>query len=294
MKNLFTRFRKEAIDTATNAAETAPSFSPLLQTGAFMPSTPALREAITGFIIQSLQPYVDEKAISIAGLHFYIVCKTPQEEEAARVALYTDRPGMFAGTLLERKMLNHFIQLSPNWYFECHVVNDHKLPENCIRKENFGLHIVRAGEPVTVHFSTAILEVLAGQAEQSVYRLDPQQQLKYCIGRTKTPQLSSGRIQVNDIVFIGSDEPGYNAVTGAPNNRVSRNHASIVFDTATGNWLLYPDKGGLPENGNKLKIHTAADKIKWLNIHGVSHSLADGDQVELGGEAIVRFRIPGK
>jgi hypothetical protein len=287
MKNLF---RKDAAIMPANT--TAPNFSPLVQTGAFMPSTPALREGVIAFILQSLQPYVDEKGISIAGLHFYMLCKTPQEEEAARIALYTDRPGLFASTLLERKLLNHFIQLSSNWYFESHVVNDHKLPENCIRKENFGLHIVRAGEPVTVHFSTAVLEVLAGQGERQVYTLDPHQQLKYCIGRTKTPQLSSGRIQANDIVFLGSDEPGFDERMGAPNNRVSRNHASIIFDTATGNWLLYPDKGGLPENGNKLKIHTAADKIKWLNIYGVSHSLADGDQVELGGEAILRFRIP--
>jgi hypothetical protein len=47
----------------------------------------------------------------------------------------------------------------------------------------------------------------------------------------------------------------------------------------------------LPDNGNKLKVHTADDKIKWLNIYGVAHALQEGDQVELGGEAVLRFKL---
>lgn len=254
----------------------------------FIPATTAMREAIIQFIVQSLQPYVDEKSLSLAGLHFYIVCTSSNQEEAARVALYLDRPGMFQAEHLERKLLNHFIQPAPGWYFESHVVD--KLPENCIQKNSFGLKVVPAGERVTEKYSKALIQVLAGQTEQSEYLLDPGKQLKFYIGRSKTPQLFTGKIQQNDIVFLGKDEPGFNELTGSANLHVSRNHAYITYDNKSGRYLLFPDKGGLPDNGNKIKIHTSDDKVKWLNIYGVAHCLCDGDQVELGGAAVLRFR----
>jgi hypothetical protein len=220
-----------------------------------------------------------------------MVCSDPEQAAVAEVALYTDRPGLFKTSQLERKLMNHFIQLDPAWFFEYHLVKEHQLPENCIRKDNFGLSVVRSGAAVTGHYSKALLEILSGQAAQTVYTLDPEKQLKFCIGRTHTPQLSSGKIQQNDIVFLGHDDPEYNEQKGGNNGRVSRNHAYLLYDPKTGNWLLYPDSGGLPENGNKLKVHTSEDKVKWLNIYGVPHCLIDGDQVELGGSAVVRFRL---
>jgi len=291
MKNIFNRLKKGFGTEQETTASDGPAPSAAGEAASFMPSTPAMREAIIGFIIQSLQPYVDEKGLSVTGLHFYIVCSNREQEETARVALYMDRPGMFKTEQLERKLQNHFIQLDPGWFFEWHVVKDQQLPENCIRKANFGLNVVRSGEPVTGHYSKAVVEVLTGQAGQSEYILDPHKQLKFYVGRTSTPQLFSGKIQQNDIVFIGRDEPGFNELTGSPNLHVSRNHALIIYDAGTNSWLLYPDKGGLPENGNKLKVHTNNDKVKWLNIYGVSHCLADGDKVELGGEAVLRFRL---
>ncbi|MEO5998803.1 MAG: hypothetical protein ABIN89_18680 [Chitinophagaceae bacterium] len=291
MKNILNRLKKgfgTSQEPVTNDVS-----SPLapLETQSFMPSTPALREAIAGFIIQSLQPYVDEKAASVKGLHFYIVCSNHEQEEAAQLALYMDRPGMFKTEHLERKLLNHFIQIDPDWSFECQVVSEHQLPGNCIRKTNFGLTVVRSGEHAISQYAKALLQVLTGQAEQSEYVLDPQKQLKFYIGRTRNPQLLSGKIQQNDIVFLGWDEPGFNELTGSPNLHVSRNHAYIVYDTRTNFYRLYPDKGGLPESGNKLKVHTCEDKVKWLNLYGVSHRLCDGDQVELGVAAVFRFRL---
>ena len=291
MKNIFNRLKKGFGTSLEPGDNDKPVQLPTEETHSFMPSTPALRETIVGFIIQSLQPYVDEKAAAINGLHFYIVCSNHEEEEAARLALYMDRPGMFKTEHLERKLVNHFIQLDADWSFEYHIVKEHQLPENSIRKKNFGLTVIRSGEQVTSHYTKALVQVLTGQAEQSEYVLDPHKQLKFYIGRTRTPQLLSGKIQQNDIVFLGWDEPGFNEMIGSPNLHVSRNHAYIVFDTRTNCYRLYPDKGGLPESGNKLKVHTSDDKVKWLNLYGISHSLSDGDQVELGGAAVLRFRM---
>ena len=255
-----------------------------------MPSTPAMRNNITGFILQCLQPYSDEKGIAFKGLHLYIVCENPEEEAAARVALYMDKPELFV-SLLERKLKDHFIQPEAGWFFEPKLVGEVQLPASCMRKNNFALEIIGPDQKNNINGTKAFIQVLAGQTEQADYTLDPDKQLKFYIGRTKTPQLSSGKIQQNDIVFTGIDDPGFSEDKEGANAKVSRNHAYIVYDQKTNSWLLYPDKGGLPENGNKLKVHTANDTIKWLNIYGVSHELNDGDQVELGGAAILKFSI---
>ncbi len=167
MKNIFKLLKKgfgSAKEPVTNGG---PAPSTPGDVRSFMPSTPVLRDAIIGFIIQSLQPYVDEKALSISRLHFYIVCSDREEEEAARVALYMHKAGMFKSEQLERKLVNHFIQLEPDWLFECHIVKEQQLPENCIRKLNFALNVVRSGENVAGHYSKALVQILIGQAEYS-------------------------------------------------------------------------------------------------------------------------------
>ena len=131
--------------------------------------------------------------------------------------------------------------------------------------------------------------MLVGKTEFPEYELNPQQQLKFNIGRTKNPQLSSGRIHTNDIVFWGQDEAAFDAQTAGANLHVSRNHAYILYNPQLDKFFLFPDKGGLPENGNKTRIYTTDDKVKSLNVPGVSHELQSGDQIELGGAAILVF-----
>jgi|ADGO01.1.fsa_nt_gi hypothetical protein len=85
-------------------------------TTSFIPITPVKRDAIISFIVQSLKPYVDERTVSVAGLRLYIICDSAEQQEAAQVALCADKPGMFQSSYLERKLINHFIQLEPNWF----------------------------------------------------------------------------------------------------------------------------------------------------------------------------------
>lgn len=281
MKNIISKLKKGfGITPAGDTKE---------ESASFIPVTPVKREAIISFIVQSLKPYVDERTVSVAGLRLYVVCNSAGQEEEAQVALCADKPGMFRSSYLERKLINHFIQLEPNWFFEYELVSE--LPENCLQEGNFGLKVMRAHERVMDSYTIGCIEVLVGQTEQREYILDPKQQLKFYIGRSKSPQLSSGKIQLNDIVFLAKDEPGFDEHHGRANLHVSRNHAYIEYDLKTGQFFIFPDKGGLPENGNKIKVHTVDDKIKWLNIYGVAHALREGDQVELGGEAVLRFKF---
>jgi len=290
MKNLINKLKKSfglteeapVTDQAVSSTKEEPPVS-------FIPATPVKRDAIIKFIIQALKPYVDEKSMSVAGLRFYILCTSPEQEEAAGIALYTDKPGMFKTEHLERKLLNHFIQLEQDWFFEYQLVKD-QLPENCLQQGNFGLKVTRAGDHIVEKYAAACLQVLVGQAEHFEYVLDPHTQLRFNIGRSKSPQLSSGKIQLNDIVFLAAGEPGFDEVAGRANLHVSRNHAYIVYDPKVDKYLLYPDKGGLPDSGNKIKVHTADDKVKWLNMYGIAHHLQEGDQIELGGEAVLRFK----
>jgi hypothetical protein len=204
------------------------------------------------------------------------------------VALCSDTPGMFQKEHLERKLVNNFIQLAGDWFFEHHLVKD-KVPDYCITYGAMGLEVIRRGQDFVQQYSIAKLQVLVGKAEYPEYELNPQQQLKFNIGRTKNPQLPSGRIHTNDIVFWGKEDPLFDAQAGEANLHVSRNHAYIMYNPQLDKFFLFPDKGGLPENGNKTKIYAADDKVKSLNVPGVSHELQDGDQIELGGAAILVF-----
>jgi hypothetical protein len=254
-----------------------------------IPATRAKREEIVRFIINGLKPYIDEKGHTIAGLRLYVVCNNKELEETLQVALCSDTPGMFQKDHLERKLVNNFIQLSGDWFFEHHLVKD-KVPDYCITHGIMGLEVIRRGQDFVQQYSIAKLQVLVGQAELPEYELNPQQQLKFNIGRTKSPQLTSGRIHTNDIVFWGSEDPMFDAQAGIANLHVSRNHAYIMYNPQLDKFFLFPDKGGLPENGNKTKIYTIDDKVKSLNVPGVSHELQNGDQIELGGSAILVFK----
>jgi hypothetical protein len=288
MKNFFKRLLTNPTPVAPEQGEVLPD-TVNNQPALSIPATRAKREEIVRFIINGLKPYIDEKGHTIAGLRLYVVCNNKELEETLQVALCTDTPGMFQKDHLERKLVNNFIQLAGDWFFEHHLVKD-KLPDYCITHGGaMGLEVIRRGQNFVQQYSIARLQVLVGKAEYPEYELNPQQQLKFNIGRTKNPQLTSGKIHTNDIVFWGQDEPAFDAQTADANLHVSRNHAYIVYNPQLDKFFLFPDKGGLPENGNKIRIYTVDDKVKSLNVPGVSHELQHGDQIELGGAAILIF-----
>ncbi len=249
----------------------------------------AKRELLIGFIIKGLLPYVDEKTRPIAGLRIYYKSTDAVEDQVSRVALHMDEPAVFQQEYLERKLLNHFIPLDASWFYEYVQVKEN-FPENIFTENEFGLEILHRGQVGSGPYPQAKLTILKGIAEKKMYTLNPSEQLKYYIGRSKNPQLPSGKIQHNDIAFSDKAENAQEYEQLKLNQHISRNHAYIRFNPQSNKFLLYPDKGGLPENGNKLKIHSG-DQIKWLSIISVGHELQDGDQIELGGEALILFSL---
>ncbi|AEW01052.1 hypothetical protein A4D02_13915 [Niastella koreensis] len=287
MKNFLRKLLNNPTPVAPEQSDAAP-VSSQAQPALSIPATKAKREEIIKFIINGLKPYIDEKGHTIAGLRLYILCNNKEAEETLKVALCDDTPGMFQKDHLERKLVNNFIQLAGGWFFEHHLVTD-KLPDYCITHGMMGLEVIRRGQDLFQQYSVARLQVLVGQTQFPEYELNPKQQLKFSIGRTQHPKLSTGKIHTNDIVFWAQDDAAFNATTGMANLHVSRNHAYILYNPQLDKFFLFPDKGGLPENGNKIRIYTADDKVKSLNVPGVSHELQHGDQIELGGAAVLVF-----
>lgn len=254
------------------------------------PPASMLREEIVAFIVNKLSAYQAESASDIRGLELFIRCVDAESVELAGVALYAAAPGKFREEL-HRKLTNNHIHLPANWTFS--YASGEQLPEGFIyRQGDLGLNVLRA-EQVQNDASPARLEALAGQLAQDAYTLNPLRSQGYAIGRGASPRLDSGRTHRNDICFLEPDDPRFDPVGGAVNQFVSRNHAFIRFQPDQNKYFLYADRGGLPQSGNKIKLLKANGQVERVYIPEVGHELQDGDQIELGGQAILQFTIAG-
>jgi len=264
---------------------------PRKKPSSILPSSFTKREEITGFIINSLKPYVDEKRIVITGIKLYVLCKSNEEEETARIALHADAPDSFKQEKLERKLVNNFIRLADNWFFDYEFVPS-KIPDCKFRNNDYGLDVFINHTNSNRQFTSACVRIIAGQTELPEYVLDPAKQKEYRIGRGKNPQLSSGRIHTNDIVFLNKEDSEFEEEKGKSNLFVSRSHASIIFNPSLNKFFLYANEGSVPHSASKTKIFKFFNKTERVDIPGVGHELSHGDQIELGGEAKLLFLIP--
>lgn len=259
---------------ATNTSIPAP-------TPSGMPTTPRQRENLYRFIVENLAAYASETDGLPTGLTLWVRCSDTAEEDRMAVALYATQPGHFRAEL-SRHLADQYIRLAPDWTFSWQFVHD-ALPADCAYQQgNLGLEVIRpsSGKPLQLRVRT-----LTGQTSQTFYILDPAQQTDFRIGRGRTVETASGRVRTNDIAFLDSGEPGFEAGRGEPNSSVSRQHATIRYDATTRRYRLMADAGGLPANGNKTKILRADDTVERVDLPNVGYLLSPGDQIELGGEA---------
>ena len=246
-----------------------------------LPATPQHREVLYRFIVEKMAVYSNETEGLPSGLKLWVCCNDPAEEDQMAVALYAGRPGHFQAEL-SRHLADHYIQFAPGWTFNWAFVRDNLPEATTYRQGNLGLTVLR---PATNKPLRARLRTLTGQTVEDSYLLDPAVKTDYYIGRCQTVQTASGRVRTNDIAFLDADESGFDPQRGEPNLSVSRQHATIRYDTAIGQYRLLADAGGLPSNGNKTKILRANDTIERADLPGVGYILGPGDQIELGGEA---------
>lgn len=255
-----------------------------------MPPAPQKRNEICRFILKSLKPYIDEKESIGTGLKLYVLCKTTEELEITRVALFEELPSKFKNDILQKELADNYIRLSSDWTFEFLIVQD-TLPACRFSEGNFGLDILKNQSALkdTAKAYLASIIVLDGQASQQTYVLNPDHKIEFRIGRGYRPRLNSGRTRINDIVFLEKDDTQYDETKGDKSLSVSRNHATIKFDKSTKKYFLYVDEGGLPQSHNRTKILKENNTTLKLQVLGMPYELMFGDEIELGDGALIAF-----
>ncbi|WP_460953548.1 FHA domain-containing protein [Spirosoma litoris] len=246
------------------------------------------RERIIHFIVGKLRAYQNEPETAPIGLRLGILMASSEEEELYRVALWENQPGKFQREL-NRQLADNYITLPPNWQFNYSFFSD-ELPDSTYLEGNLGLTVLDKSKPNNASLRASI-SALVGQTEQASYLLDPTQKTVYCIGRGHTTQTTSGRVRTNDIVILNEDDPGFDPQKGAGNGAVSRSHATIRYEAAQQRYVLLVDAGGLPANGNKTKIMHPDEQVERADIANLVYPLQDGDQIELGGEVMLLFKL---
>lgn len=259
-----------------------------LEKGTGLPPAPQKRKEILGFIIQKLRPYIDEGVAPVVGLQLYVLCLNNEEEELLNKALHTQNPDKFRSELQTELAHNH-IKLVADWVFSFEIAKI-TLPECRFYSKDLGLNLISDLHKMGNHLKAKII-TLKGQTAKKEYTLVPEKQQSYLIGREHKPELSSGRIRINDIYFLAKSENGFDPIKGITNLSVSRNHARIYYDFAQKKYFLLADEGGLPSKGNKIKILKTNDIIIRADVLGMKYELANGDQIELGEGSKLLFQI---
>lgn len=108
----------------------------------------------------------------------------------------------------------------------------------------------------------------------------------YNIGRGKVIRTKNSMLRTNDIAFIDDEK----CEEYEKNMHVSRCHAHIQYKQDIG-FVLYVDEGGTKINGNRTRIlrQTESKPIDLESDTKIFIPLKDGDIIELGKEALLRY-----
>ena len=273
---------KKLFGLGTSENEEKPESSAPIIPG--LPPAPQMRERVFGFIVEKLSPYKDGGTAPVAGLKFYALCESNEEEALLSETLYVRKPDEFRNKL-QQELLNNYIKLPQDWVLTCEILRT-KLPDCQYIEGTFGMDVVSSASNVGSH-PKATLTALEGQLAQEEYKLAPQKQQKYLIGRTK----STGTIRMNDIYFSSAEDENFDPEKGEANGYVSHNHARILYYPDRKKYFLTADEGGLPMSENKTRIYKHDESIVRVEVLGMKYELEDGDQIQLGEKARLLFKV---
>jgi hypothetical protein len=239
----------------------------------------AIRSNILQFIKEQLQKAEGGEGANIKGLCLYITCRQ-EEKHLYEAAVYADDEKRFKEEEVQRIADDYAIALPQNWTMEM-IFADAAPPEAMPAKEaDTALFISTKKKPKVHKEATAFIRVLNGEAEKESYTIISSRG-KINIGREKRVQTADGFMRENGIAFPG-------ASNNESNRSVSRQHAHIEWDNESGNFILFPDEGGLPPM-NKIKVREAGGNIFKLQTLEIGHHLKEGDQIILGESALLEF-----
>ncbi|MEP6948521.1 MAG: FHA domain-containing protein [Ginsengibacter sp.] len=241
-----------------------------------------IRNILLQFIKEKLQRAEGGEGANINGIYLYINCND-SERYVYESAVYAATPEKFKDEV-QRIADDYAILLPPSWKYE--IAFTDKFPEHSyvVAQVNTALFISTGKTGAVNKKSRAYIRILGGNAEKEFYVLEPSKE-KINIGREAKVQLSGGFVRKNAIAFTAAGAMDVN-------RSVSRQHAHIEWEPATGSFLIFADEGGIPPH-NKMKIRTAEGTSIKMQAIEVGHRLQEGDQVILGEKAVLEFTYFG-
>lgn len=237
-----------------------------------------IRQQLLAFIKDQLKKSEGGEGASIKGLQLFVAAGADQHLYEA--AVFSDEPGRFKESEVQRIADDFAIDLPAEWTFETIFIDE--LPVGAMQAANMpaALGIVTRRHTAVQKPDTAMLRVLKGTAEQEIYEITPASG-RICIGRDKQTQDAGGFIRDNTIAFP-SDSPDNG------NRYVSRQHAHIEWDKVNRCFCLFADEGGIPPR-NKLKVQRENGETIRLQTTEIGHHLEPGDKIVLGESVLLEF-----
>lgn len=239
----------------------------------------ALRQKLLRGIKEQLQQWEGGEGGNIRNLTLFINAK-PQEQQVYESAVYADTEGRFKEEI-QKQADDYALDLPAEWHFEI-IFSETFPPLAIVLKDLPAALNVSAGKGASraIQSAKAYIKILNGEAEQHYYSFASEKG-RINLGREKTVQAGDGFYRVNNIAFPAeSSHPG--------NKYISRQHAHIEWDAASGVFLLFADEGGVPPR-NKVKVKPKGGEAVKLQSMLIGFALADGDQIMLGDGALLEF-----
>ncbi len=244
------------------------------------PDVKSIRDSLLQFIRKTLAKAEGGEGGGVKAVQLFLAC-SEGEKHLYEAAVYFNQEGRFKEDI-QRIADDFALQLPPNW--ELNLVFTQQLPVEAIQATELPVAIfIQTGKNNIQKTATAYLKVLTGEAEKESYTITSESG-KINMGREKKVQRHDNFFRINTIAF-----PAESA--NESNKFISRQHAHIEWDNATGSFLLFADEGGVPPcNKVKVRPQQGGDAVK-LQSTRAGYSLQDGDQIMLGETALLEFRF---
>jgi hypothetical protein len=239
-----------------------------------------IRSAIVQFIKEQLQKAEGGEGSNIKGLSLFIYCND-NEKHLYEAAVYSEDENRFKEDEVQKIADDFAIALPDNWTLEMTFVDE--APPEAVKAQNVdaALFISTKKKPKVFKDTTAVINVLHGEAEKKSYIIKSNEG-KITIGRERNVQTADGFHRENSIAFPGN--------SGNESNRsISRQHAHIEWNAEVGAFYIFADEGGIPPY-NKMKVRAIGGAPVKLQTTQIGHRLRQGDQIILGESAILEFQ----
>jgi len=213
---------------------------------------------------------------NIMGIYLFINC-SEADKHLYEAAVFAGIPGKFKSEEVQKIADDYAITLSPS--FKCDISFTNTFPPQAepVKNIDAAVFISTKRSGLSNKKNRAFIKVLNGEAEKETYLIESTGG-RINIGREAKVQATGNYMRKNTIAFKPKDA----------NRSVSRQHAHIEWEPASGSFLIFADEGGIPPN-NKMKVRTPEGILIKMQAIEVGHRLQEGDQIILGDLAVLEF-----